>query len=408
MLLRDVVVLSDTAFIDGGGAAVGLRSAIALARAGVRVTVVSAVGPPMKALLEEPNVRVLCSDQDHLGSSPVKALGQSLWNGPAARTLAAALADCDPHSTIVHVHGWTKALSSSIFHAATRLGFTVIVTLHDFFTICPNGSRYIHPAGKICTLEPMSRKCVATNCDSRNYGAKLYRVARQLVANRFSGMPGTINHFISVSDFSRLLIEPYLPENAKLYPVRNPVQAERAQRADPEGNAHFLYLGRLSPEKGPLLLARAARQANVAVAFAGEGPSAAAVTKIYPQADMRGWLDPKGVTDALRAARALVLPSLWYETYGLSVMEAAANGIPAIVPDTSASRDLVVDNETGLWFEGGNSRSLAGKLLELAQPGVAARLGAAAYARYWSDPPTMSDHVQNLLNVYESVLGEAA
>jgi glycosyltransferase involved in cell wall biosynthesis len=407
-LLRNVVVLADAAFIDGGAASVGLRSSIALAKAGIRVTVVAAAGPPMKELLAEPGLRVLCSDQRQVGASRIDALKHGLWNGLAAKTLEAALADCDPRSTVVHVHTWTKALSSSIFAAAKRLKFKVVVTLHDFFAVCPNGSLYLHPAKEICRLRPMGLRCITTNCDSRSYGVKLYRVVRQALQERAGGMPRTIHTFISVSDFSRVIMEPYLPADARIVLVENPVTSEREAPARPEDHARFLYLGRLSAEKGPALFARAAKDAGVAAAFAGDGATRDEVVAIDPAADMLGWRDARDVRAQLRMSRALVLPSLWYETYGMSVMEAASEGVPAIVPDTSASRELVVNGETGLWFEGGNAASLAAKLLELSAPGVAERLGAAAYARYWSNPPTMQEHVRKLLGVYETMLADAA
>ena len=405
--VRTVVVLSDAAFVDGGGAAVGLRSAVALARAGLRVEVVAATGPPMPELLGEPNLRVVCTGQERLASSLLGGLRQGLWNERSAALLDRTLSGCDPSETIVHVHGWTKALSPSIFHVATRRGFTAIVTLHDYFSICPNGSLYLHNDDAICKLTPMSVRCITTDCDSRNYAVKGYRVVRQVVQRYIAGMPGAVNAFISVSDFSRAIIEPHLPANARIYPVTNPVDRVQTAAASPELSSRFLYLGRLSPEKGPALFARAALDAGVQADFAGEGPCTAEISAVNPSARLLGWLDASQVTAELGASRALVLPSLWYETYGLSVMEAAASGVPAIVPDTSAARDLVVPSETGLWFEGGNAASLSAALRELSRPGVAGRMGAAAYERYWSDPPTMAKHVARLREVYDSALTRA-
>ena len=405
-ILQDVVILSDTGFIDGGGAAVAIRSAIALAQTGLRVTVISAVGPPMQELLDEPSLRFLCSDQGHIGTSTSKALTQSLWNKRAADLLRAVLAKCSPANTVVHVHGWTKALSSSVFYAARRLGFKVVVTLHDFFSICPNGSLYNHPQQKICTLRPMGIRCVTTNCDSRNFGVKSYRVFRQLVQKRLAGMPGEIDTFISVSEFSRSIIEPHLPPNSKVYAVQNPTDCELTAPSDPESSSEFLYLGRLSPEKGASLFAEAAVRAKVQAVFAGDGPCAANVKRTNSQANLIGWLGGPQVAQQIRRSRALVLPSLWYETYGLTVTEAAAAGVPAVVADSSAARDSIIDNKTGLLFEGGNAASLASKLIELSRPGVAKILGSAAYNKFWSNAPTMNIHVRNLIAVYDSILRE--
>jgi glycosyltransferase involved in cell wall biosynthesis len=82
-------------------------------------------------------------------------------------------------------------------------------------------------------------------------------------------------------------------------------------------------------------------------------------------------------------------------------------GIPAIVADTSAARDLVIDGVTGLWFKGGDLYDLKEKMRRFAVDAeFAAKCGLAAYQRFWADPPTLERHVKELLGVYSHVLAD--
>ena len=405
MSVRNVVVVTDTANVTGGSAKVALGSAIALARHGIRVYVFAAAGPAMPELTAEPNLSVICLEQPEALAHPAPLAGavQGLWNAPAAKAMGALLATLVPEETVVHAHGWTKALSSSVLHEVRSRGFALTITLHEYFSVCPNGSFYLHNDRRICKLQPMGLACIATNCDSRSYAHKLYRVARQAVQERVAKVPSGIRHFITISSFSRAILEPYLGD-AHLHDIANPIEASDSGRVEVKANDRFIYLGRLSPEKGAELFARAARRAGARAVFIGGGPSEESLRAEFPEADFLGWLAPAAVTAELRRGRALVVPSLWYENAPLVVGEAAALGLPAIVADTCAARDMTVDGVTGLWFAGGDENALATALRAMGNADLAAMMGRAAYQRFWNDPPTMEKHVSSLLGVYEEIV----
>jgi len=81
--------------------------------------------------------------------------------------LRLTLEDFDSKNTIVHLHGWTKALSSSVVRECVDKNFSIVCTLHDYFVACPNGGFYNFRTHKICHLHPLSTRCVLENCDSR-------------------------------------------------------------------------------------------------------------------------------------------------------------------------------------------------------------------------------------------------
>src|SRR6185437_16750841 len=128
-----VVVLNDFCYVQGGASKVAIAEAIALAEAGVDVTFLGAVGPPAADLRAAP-LAVECLEQPELldAARHPGVLVQGLWNGAAAGRAAAIFARLPPDRTIVHLHGYTKALTTSPVRAAERAGLPIVCTLHDF------------------------------------------------------------------------------------------------------------------------------------------------------------------------------------------------------------------------------------------------------------------------------------
>lgn len=398
-----VIVLNDYGFVNGGAAKVALDSLNPLAQHGVEVRFLFAVGPCAESINSEVVDVVDLGGQDLLNLPKWQAAVSGIYNKRAADQFNRILTQYEPENTIVHAHSWSKALSASVIRTALVSGFHVVCTLHDYFSVCPNGGLYDYQKGRTCHLAPMSRECICTNCDSRSYAHKTWRVSRQVVQDRY--VKNGVRNFISVSDYSERLLRRWLPEPVRFFRVRNPVTISRDAPVDVTGNDDFAFIGRLSPEKGAALFAQAAKIAHINAVLAGTGDEETVVRQINPAARLLGWRDGDGVRRTLSRSRAVVVPSLWYETQGMVTLEAAASGVPAIVSDGCAATDYVEDGKTGLLFKSGDPRDLAQKLRRMADDDVLARrLGKGAYEKYWEDPPTTQTHVEELLSCYEAIL----
>ncbi|WP_444718906.1 glycosyltransferase family 4 protein [Paucibacter soli] len=168
-------------------------------------------------------------------------------------------------------------------------------------------------------------------------------------------------------------------------------------------------VARLVRHKGQELFLRACEQAGVPAVCIGEGPDQAELQQRFPRARFTGQLAREQVQAEMLRARALVLPSLWYETQGLVVDEAAALGLPAIVSDACAATDAVQHGRNGLVFRSGDADALANALQRLHEDGSYAQaLGRQAFERFWRDPPTPANHARELLQAYAGVLARAA
>lgn len=401
---RSVVVVNSFCRVEGGASRVAIDEAIGLARKGVAVTFVSAIGPVAEELAAAP-VKVICLDQRELAAAPYdpEIALQGLWNRRAFSAMSKALRGLDPRDTIVHLHGFTQALSSSPVRCALELGFKVVSTLHEYFTACPNGGFFDYVAESPCHRRPLSIQCVATNCDKRRYIHKAYRVLRTGVQRRLGWLPGGVNHYIALSQRSVEVLRPYLPAEAKFFFLGNPIDVPHTPPVAVERNTDIIAIGRLSPEKGISLLVRAAKIANARVVLVGDGPLRS-LAEESGVCRVTGWLPRAGVLAALESARCLVFPSLWYETFGLCVSEAAARGVPAIVSDTTGAAERIEHNRTGWHVRSGDAGELARYLRHIGNDEVVAAAGRAAYAGFWTQAPNLERHTEDLLSVYTQVL----
>ena len=164
------------------------------------------------------------------------------------------------------------------------------------------------------------------------------------------------------------------------------------ERHAPDGAPLILYFGRLEWEKGghDLLAAlprirRTHPGARLVVAGVGRQSSAlveqARKLRVRRSVDFVGHLSDHGLSAALAAADAVVLPSR-YEPFGIVALEAAAAGAPLVASTAGGLAELVVHGETGLSFAPGDVAGLvAGVDAVLADPTAAARRARAAKAR---------------------------
>jgi glycosyltransferase involved in cell wall biosynthesis len=280
-------------------------------------------------------------------------------------------------------------------------GLPVVHTLHEYYLACPNGGFYDYGAARNCDYKAMSLGCVAHDCDSRGYHRKLMRVGRHALMRYGGGLYDTARYLITISKLQRAAIAPYMPKDATFYEVGNPIDVADCGPKGDHAPGDFVFVGRLSAEKGPRYFAQGARLAGVAPVFVGDGPERAALEKEFPEAQFLGWRNPANVRETLRAARALVFPSVWYEGQPLTVYESLALGTPVVVSDICAGREAVSDGETGFWFRCADAQSLAEAIARLKDDDLARRMSQAAYARYWADPLTLDRHLDAVAAVYE-------
>lgn len=162
----NVIIVNDFDYIQGGASKVAIETANLLYEKKVNTYFFSAVHSNESKIKSN----VINLNQKEMIKDPNKIRGifNNLFNVRALIEFNHLLEQFDPLDTIIHVHGWTKALSSSIFYIAFKKNFKVVITAHDYFIPCPNGGFFNYQTNNSCNLKPLSKKCLICNCDSRN------------------------------------------------------------------------------------------------------------------------------------------------------------------------------------------------------------------------------------------------
>jgi glycosyltransferase involved in cell wall biosynthesis len=148
---------------------------------------------------------------------------------------------------------------------------------------------------------------------------------------------------------------------------------------------NFLYLGRLSPEKGVRTLVRAWDDVGAELVVVGDGPDADQLrTEAPPSVRFVGPLPGEDVVDLIREARAVLVPSVWYEAQPRVILEAYAAGVPVVASRIGGLPDLIIEEESGLLVTPGDGTAWAQAANRLLDDEAAIRLGEGAH-RMWQE-----------------------
>ncbi len=402
----NIIIVNDFAFVNGGASQIAINTAQLLAESNENVILFAAVGPIDDRLKSIENLEVVCLNQYDILSNPsrLKAVFQGLWNFKARKEFRCLLNRYKTDDTIIHIHTLSKAISTSILPIAKKRGYKLVYHIHDYGLACPNLGFYDYQKSEICHRESLGCKCIFKNCDSRSYLHKCWRVLRQYFQKYMGGLPKNIDCYIYISNFSMEVLDKYINKNIKRKFLPNMINIEKKDRVEVEKNSVIAYIGRLSPEKNPQLLARVTRKMGLPVVFIGSGISENDIKEENIDAEITGWLSQNSIYEKLMNVRVVVFTSKWYETQGLTVIESLARGIPVIVSDVTAARDEIVSGKNGMLFSCKDENSLVRALQYFQDDKVVEKFSRFAYNHYWSNSIDEHAYIKKLKEIYIDVL----
>ncbi|HJR71750.1 MAG TPA: glycosyltransferase [Gammaproteobacteria bacterium] len=284
---------------------------------------------------------------------------------------------------VCHAHNVYHHLSPSILAVIHGRGIPLVMTLHDLKLACP--------AYSMLARDGVCERCrdgrlfnVFTQRCMKNSGLLSFLVMVESYLHRFlRSYVGNVDRFLVPSRFYLEKFVDWGFDRARFRHLPNFVDAQRYEPRFTPGR-RFAYVGRLSAEKGIATLIEAAALAGVPLDIIGTGRAERSLRDLAGQrsCDVRfhGYLAGRALHAAMAGARAIVVPSEWYENAPLTVLEAGALGKPVIASAIGGLPELVVEGETGWTFAPGSVEALAERLravADLADTGVE-RAGRAA------------------------------
>jgi len=337
----------------------------------------------------------------------VRAPWQALWGRDTVREVGGVIRSFRPD--VMHVHNTWLLVSPAVYWVARCHGVAVVQTLHNYRLLCPNGLflRNGHPC-ELCKTKAFAFPGVALGCYRRSRAQTLL-VAATVAAHRVLGTwQRKVDRYIALTEFARQrFLEGGLPPD-KIVVKPNFVFPDPGARSGL--GSYALFVGRLSPEKGvETLLAAWRLLPDVPLKIVGDGPMMAWLRRkaaFMPQVEILGWRPREDVFHLLKGARLLVVPSLWYEVFPMSVVEAFACGVPVVASRLGALAEIVEDSWTGLLFTPGNAEELAARVRDAWENPHWVEATGKEVRREYEARYSAQRNYEMLLNIYHSVLNE--
>lgn len=308
---------------------------------------------------------------------------------------------------VAHAHCIYHHLSPSVLSLLHERGIPTVMTAHDLKLACP-AYKMLNKHG-ICEkckngnlLHVIKNRCVHNSLITSTV------VAVESAIHKSLGMyKNNLDRVVTPSIFFRDKLIEWGWDPGKLTYIPNFIDANQYAPQYEPGD-YFLYFGRLAPEKGVDTLIRAALAAGVRLRIAGTGPYEAELRALLPadseQVEFLGFCSGEKLWSLIREARAIVLPSQWYENAPISILEAYASGKPVIGARIGGIPEMLQEGETGFLFESGNVSDLADKLTAVSDTPnhQISEMGRAA-RRYVGATFTAERYFNDMLTLYESL-----
>lgn len=333
------------------------------------------------------------------------ALARLATNPAAALGLSRMIRQYRPD--VVHTHIISTYLTQVVWEVAHDAGLPVLHTLHDYKLLCPDTC--LLSRGRVCRRCKGNHfyHCLFRRCKRGSTAASaaaVFQACAQRVARRAERC---VDAFVAPSRFIMREHVAWGLRRSKVYHIPNFTNLSSPAPTRKPGQG-FLYVGRLSREKGVDVLVDAARlRPHVQFTIAGDGELREELAAAAPpNVCFLGHVHRDVVPDLLAACRALVVPSVWYENCSLSILEALAAGVPVIGSDIGGIPEQVADGETGLSVEPGDPGSLA-EAIDRMDVATAQRMGRAARERA-ERLYSPSVHLDGLLSLYRRLLSVAS
>lgn len=309
----------------------------------------------------------------------------------------------DTRPDLVHCHNVYHQLTPSIIGVAKARKIPVVLTLHDAKPVCPVYTRL--SGGQPCSacLDGDFSQILRRRC-ADNSLAKSALLYTEAVVQRHLGSYEKVDSFIAPSLFMSQAVAHRFPES-RIALLHNGVDV-KAIRPLGSDEGYVLYLGRLSAEKGTetLLRAHASAAGDWALCVAGSGPLADDCQRRYANVRFVGHLTGDRLEQTIAGSSLVVVPSECHENCPMTVLEAMAHGKPVVGTRIGGIPELIVDGETGLLVEAGDSEALGAAIsLLINEPRLRAAMGARARARAEKEF-SIDRHNEGLMRIYTSLL----
>lgn len=331
-----------------------------------------------------------------------------VYNAKSAGIIDRKIKEFQPD--VVHVHNFFPLVSPAVFYVCKKHSVPVVMTLHNYRLICPSALLYYKD--KVQT-DSIHKVFPIGAIRQKVYRDSAFQTASVVLATGVHKLLGTwqnkVDRFIvltsgAVELFRKSSLRPR-PHQLVVKPnFTSDLGLGAGERSD-----YFLFVGRLTPEKGIETLLEAHRQKPFHLKVIGDGPlreQVEAYAAKEPMLEYLGFQKRERVVEELKQARALIFPSEWYETFGMTIVESFSTGTPVIAAKIGGAAHLVENIHNGVHYTPKKAQELTEQVSLLQNDTtLAAQLGRNARSSYLENF-TPEANYKMLKAIYEDVIAE--
>lgn len=271
---------------------------------------------------------------------------------------------------IAHIHNIYHRIPYGIIDVLNKHGIRTVWWLHDYKWICPNHQLYTQ--GSIC------KRCIRKNYfNAIRYRCQVNSFLKSTVACCFACFAAVnrycnkIDRFIapSQSAYSQFKEFNFPISKVKVLPHFSygtiDLTAGVTATKGPE-KPYALYVGRIEENKGLSHLVRAFGKSGFLLKIVGTGNYERTLKKYCGDKKLTtiefvGYVPSENLPDYYRNSHFVVVPSVWFEVFGLAIVESFNYGKPVVASDIGAIPEIVENGKTGLLYRAGDEENLCKK-----------------------------------------------
>jgi glycosyltransferase involved in cell wall biosynthesis len=268
---------------------------------------------------------------------------------------------------LVHVHNFYPLLTPSVFKASKDAGVKVIHTLHNYRLWCISGIFYRDGYGicELCTENKFSLQGIFNRCFRKSL---LQSLLAQLSFWYYKGTKvfENIDYFFVLTKFQKEKILSLGIEEKRI--ILKPNSIKMSVENIQADKKNYIYVGRLDESKGIYKLLEIWKELDekYRLIIIGGGDMEKELRKKYRQKNIifKGKCSREETLENISKAKYLIQPSIWYETFGLTIVEAMSFGVPVIGFDIGTRRDFIEDEVNGFLSQRNNLKEVIEKSFE--------------------------------------------
>lgn len=283
----------------------------------------------------------------------------SIWNIGVKNTLTARIKEFQPD--VIHLHNWHFAAGPIIIRTAYALNVPIVHTIHNYRLLCPsailmhNNQIYNDSLTAGFPWKAIKLKLY------RNSAIQTFWLAFVIWVHKKAGTWNMVSKYIVLTDFAKdIFLKSSFGINVDKFVVK-PNFVSRPMLSPRQKESCFLFIGRLTEEKGIGVLLNAFSGTDLVLHIIGEGPMEDEVKQAAQQnvnIKYLGYHDKEFIYREIQQATALVFPSIWYEGMPMTILEAFALGTPVIASRLGAMESMIIPGYNGMCFEPQNKLEL--------------------------------------------------